>query len=358
MIKAVVGSKGNINTNLTVGKEIVTPILQNKTIKPSDNIQSVVFDPGYDGLGIVEVLGVELQNKTVKPSKETQEITHDPEYNGLGKVEVLAVDASIDPNIKPENIIQGIEILGVNGSLEAERIPLLNLSTGRYLCYESDKETAEFVLKHLGHLGSTLATNVPNCYYMFSNSGIEEARIDREYDFDNIEDFTYMFRKCANLKSFTGKGKFKMKSCKSMSNIFNGSGVEVVDFGIFDLSEAEDGINMDHAFNSCSNLRELLNLDLSKVSKLSSTFMSGTVSLKRVTFKQGTQILPSYGSSCTLTMNASQVMTESAVYEMLNSLGDNTSGYDRKIQLYRDLVRSLSNETLALAESKGYTLYY
>ncbi len=57
-----------------------------------------------------------LQNKLVAPSTSTQVITADSGYDGLGRVTVSEVNFSIDPNIFPENIKSGVEILGVVGN--------------------------------------------------------------------------------------------------------------------------------------------------------------------------------------------------------------------------------------------------
>lgn len=59
-----------------------------------------------------------LQTKDVIPSIEVQEIVADEDYYALGKVVVDAVTSSIDDNIKPENIKQGVSILGVEGTMQ------------------------------------------------------------------------------------------------------------------------------------------------------------------------------------------------------------------------------------------------
>lgn len=58
-----------------------------------------------------------LQEKTVNPSTEVQTILPDHEYGGMSSVVVTAVTSDIDANIIPDNIKEGVTILGVNGSL-------------------------------------------------------------------------------------------------------------------------------------------------------------------------------------------------------------------------------------------------
>lgn len=55
------------------------------------------------------------EEKTVTPTTEAQEITAD---NGreLSKVTVEAVTSAIDANITPENILEGVSILGIEGT--------------------------------------------------------------------------------------------------------------------------------------------------------------------------------------------------------------------------------------------------
>lgn len=60
-----------------------------------------------------------LQEKTAIPTVEQQIITYDPGYDGLRSVEVEGVTANIDENIKPENIVDGVDILGVEGTAQS-----------------------------------------------------------------------------------------------------------------------------------------------------------------------------------------------------------------------------------------------
>ncbi len=73
-----------------------------------------------------------LQNKTVQPSVQSQTVTFDEPYDGLCEVTVEGVTSAIDANITPENIVKDVEILGVKGTAEP---PMeLSFNTGYYLC--------------------------------------------------------------------------------------------------------------------------------------------------------------------------------------------------------------------------------
>ena len=70
----------------------------------------------------VTILGVEgnigFEETTINPSTLLQEIT--PTKDGFSKVTVNPVTAAIDADIKPGNILEGVEILGVTGTIGFE----------------------------------------------------------------------------------------------------------------------------------------------------------------------------------------------------------------------------------------------
>lgn len=111
------------------------PDVRPLSVVPSRSAQT--FSPmGFDGFAPVEVQGYtpNLQSKTAEPATSAQVVTADGGYDGLSSVEVDAVTAAIDANITPENIKQGVEILGVTGTMEpmpeGDRIVLCNTQTG------------------------------------------------------------------------------------------------------------------------------------------------------------------------------------------------------------------------------------
>ena len=78
------------------------------------------------GSGEVEIT---LQEKTISPSTSNQEVIADSSYDGLSKVTIKAVDSSIDSDIKASNIRTGVNILGVNGTMEEYVEPSLQAKT-------------------------------------------------------------------------------------------------------------------------------------------------------------------------------------------------------------------------------------
>lgn len=59
-----------------------------------------------------------LQEKEVTPRTKKVVVKPSKNFNGLSKVTVRAVTSDIDENIIPENIKEGVEILGVTGAYQ------------------------------------------------------------------------------------------------------------------------------------------------------------------------------------------------------------------------------------------------
>ena len=76
-----------------------------------------------DEITLVGVLSVQrgealVQEKTVSPETNIVLVQPDVGYDGLSQVTVNAVTSDIDTNITPRNIKNGVQVLGVEGTLK------------------------------------------------------------------------------------------------------------------------------------------------------------------------------------------------------------------------------------------------
>ena len=138
----------------SLSEVIVEPlVLQSKTVNPNTYNQTIYTDSGYDGIKTVTVravtasidsdikaeniksgvniLGVEgtyelepyvSESLSITPTTQDQSFTPGEGVDGFNKVDVSAVTAAIDPNITTKNIKRGVTILGVEGSYVTENL--------------------------------------------------------------------------------------------------------------------------------------------------------------------------------------------------------------------------------------------
>lgn len=93
------------------------PTLEKLEVNPTSEKQ--IFKSSSSAYDEVVVNPVLLQEKTVFPETQDKTIIADTNYTGLKSVKVNKATASIDNNIKSENIKKGVSILEVEGTLEA-----------------------------------------------------------------------------------------------------------------------------------------------------------------------------------------------------------------------------------------------
>ena len=77
--------------------------LQSKTVSPSQSIQIIGADSGYNGLSQVTIDAAALQVKTASPSTTSQSIVADEGYYGLQQVNIAALqDKNITPTVSSQ----------------------------------------------------------------------------------------------------------------------------------------------------------------------------------------------------------------------------------------------------------------
>ena len=110
----------NIKKNVTIlGVEgTLEPILQSKTASPSSNDQVITPDENYDGLSSVSIRAMHLEIFSITPRTYNQTLTPSSGYDAIGRVTINKVTSAIDSNITPENIKNGVTILGVEGTFD------------------------------------------------------------------------------------------------------------------------------------------------------------------------------------------------------------------------------------------------
>lgn len=109
-----------------------------------------------------------LQAKDVAPSASAQSVAPDEGYAGLSAVNVAAVTAAVDPNIVPDNIKQGVSILGVTGTLSGGGgnvpslyAPTIALNNSGVLTV-TDTRNGAFAYKYYLVINNTQGTEITN----------------------------------------------------------------------------------------------------------------------------------------------------------------------------------------------------
>ena len=99
--------------------EVAVDTVRNQDITITTN---GVYNPdeGYTGFGTVtvDINTVNNTDITISPSTSSQEFTPPSPYTGFETVTVNPVTSAIDPNIKAENIVKDVTILGITGNYQ------------------------------------------------------------------------------------------------------------------------------------------------------------------------------------------------------------------------------------------------
>lgn len=162
MIEAKETLNGGVSASLSLSGvvnnavEYIVPSLQDKVVTPNEETQTIKADKNYNGLNEVIVEPIPSDYSQVKGTIElnengehdvaqyekalvdfkvkleeqsisaitTGDLVIEPSkgYDGLGKVVVSKVTSNVDTDIKAENIREGVNILGVEGTFKGSPI--------------------------------------------------------------------------------------------------------------------------------------------------------------------------------------------------------------------------------------------
>lgn len=194
------------------------------------------------------------QEKNVIPSTLKQIITPDEGYNALTSVTVNAVTASIDSNIKNENIKKDISILGVTGTLEpALEIAPTNTFTDTTAKQFHDIQAAYDAMspRVLTDTDKTIDKNI----YVIPTKSDGTPLLDTS-QLTNANDLFYY---CTNLLSIP---MLNFMNVTAMGGTFQGC--ENVKY-IGDIYSNSEQIGMSYCFCTCKSLLKIPNLNIGKI---------------------------------------------------------------------------------------------
>lgn len=215
----------------------------------------------------IKYLDPVTQEKTVDSSIELQEVTPDKDYTGLSKVTVNPVTNEIDSNIAPENIKQGIDILGVTGNVEeinTTEISIKPSDTEKVVTPEApyngfskvtvgaqsginpdeyfetrvtSNNSSNFYQKLVLKLPNlTVDNNVTNMSYMFSN--LKSIKNVPYFDTSKVTNMSYMFQYTSSLLEVP---MYNTSKVTNMSYMFYYSGIiEIPDFDYSNVTNMSD----------------------------------------------------------------------------------------------------------------------
>ena len=305
----------------------ITPTVEDQTYTPTKygfeevkvkGVQAYIDEdikPEYikDGVDILGVIGnvIELQGeeKTISPSTTQQIIVPSDGKNGITRLTVEAVDSSIDENIKPENIKEGTNILGIAGQYRGidtsdATATEEDITEGKTAYVNGEKITGTSTKTDTTDATATAGDILTGKTAYVNGVKIEGTLIPAEDLQEQLDAQDAVIQELQNEVADKTRGKYNiridmnaevpnMQIVKFITEIADG----IIDVGeftstkdmfgyfinlksvpFFDTSNVTDMSNM---FNHCKRLTTIPLFDTSKVTNMSGMF-SHTTGLKEV----------------------------------------------------------------------------
>ena len=334
-----------------------------------------------------------LQEKSITPSEQVQEIVPDESIYGLSKVTVRAVDLQEltgDATATEKDILEG-KIAYVNGEKITGTMEkhdgTYKITDTSYLFYQgtranvitdvlklcSDITNTSYMFENCEDLteldvSSLDTTKVTNMAHMFSKcSNLTELDVSN-FDTTQVTNMSYMFANCSNLTELD-VSSFDTKQVTNMSYMFSAClRLTELNLSNFDTSQVT---NMSYMFGSCNNLTELnlSSFDISKVSNITYMFSNCKALTNLNSFKnlgKGYTRASNNYSNYKLTLSSSTNLTHDSLIDILidglydlNLTYDVANGgtlYTQSLTLGSTNLAKLTAEEIAIATAKGWTV--
>ena len=319
-----ISSKQNISGKLNNAIVKVYPALEDLTVTPSAEEQHFKSEKyGYDNV-IVKAIAIETEELNITPSTETQ--VKEGLYN---KVTVQG-----DSNLIADNIKEGTEIFGVQGSAKVNDNNAKVLTSIQIRNSSSElgvvrliEEVPEITLLNFG-------TYTRSINLFKTRQRLKKAPF---IDTSNVSTAYSMFYDCQSLKEIP---QYNTKNFTNCSNIFYNC-ISLVTIPELDFSSC---INLDNAFYNCSKL----------------TNLGGFLNLgKGYTRKSNND------SSYKLDLSYCTELTHDSLMNVINGLYDlnltyNVAGggtlYTQQLILGSTNIAKLTAEEIAIATNKGFSV--
>lgn len=291
--------------------------LQPKSVTPTNQMQVVEPDEGYQGMSTVTVGAVtppRLQSKQVAPSLNTTYVSADSNYDGLSSVTVDNVTASIDPNIQPENIKKDVVVVGVRGTYD----PFPEHSVGGIYITEVDEDgyPVKFLVKNVGKIASTFPI-------IYQNVVVAKTRIKQ-----------FVFENCADIKGLAANN--------AVSGYFEGM------TNISKIELPENILWLDaYMFYNCVSLKQIK--IPATLSTIAGSAFNNCSSLENATIENG--------FNCNgLNLSSSILYSVETIVSWLEALADRTGETAYTLTMGTTNLNKLTNEQKAIATNKNWNL--
>lgn len=354
-----------------------------------------------------------LQDKVVNPSVNEQIINADFGYDGLNNVTINPVTKDIDSDIKPENIKNGVDILGVTGSLEEkkeeeEKSVALDMLSGNQIIIPTENKVLSKVtiekpstlisdnIKNGVDIGGVIGTLkdktlgtktiTANGTYKatddnldgYSEVNVETSGVDiseywettitksknriynnikriPEIDTSNLTSTSYLFANCLSLIEVP---LIDTSNSTNFSNMFQ-SCESLIEMLPIDTSKAT---NMNRMFYGCYQLKKLPKLNTSNVTDVGEIFFASRALINLGGFENLGQAYSTSQSANTsyynLDLHYSSNLTEQSLINVLNNLYDiKTKGCNvQQVVLGSSNISKLTSEEgqQALTQAQNY----